>query len=689
MKFNLNLKQRLKADPDGHVPRERRNTPVDDSPPQRSPRDRRNKVSASFRRTEKIPEKEGWMEYRVLGKKWHRDYFRIHGHYLSYTRDDNQDLLGGSIDLWMVQDMVLDNNELRLTLNSKALWRHGMRGMLSKTTKPVVQLRAASVDDAREWLEGMRRAALRSDSPANSDVGGESDIPLSPLGSQGDWNIRHIQLQRLDGSEIHTVKSLAGNASRVKMLLGSGLPETEMLQAQVSVEDPSRRPVTGCTSFQLDGGQGDLLIPLVAPWGSPLKVRLRWVAEPAAGGDDDTVFMQKGGAVAAASLVAFLMSAFLFLVVAGAGGYWLYLQSTRGAVLDCFLTYAAVESGDSGSLTPRTPRSRRGPLSPRSCTAPTSSPPSGDQSITAHEMQRVLELREALQDLKAPSSGVSAAVFEKHVNVDYRLVRFVRARPTTAQAADMVRESLRWRTETGADEILRTWRPPAWMLEYGGCPDFLEAIEKGTDRLPCYQRDKLGHLACYWRGGFVDFKNFWIAVKEDMALMSKVFLWIFELLREDMDKLHEQTNGAAPSYLTFIYDLEGFEYANQMPVQSLMAVAQQMFHTMNVNYPELVHRILIIRAPWLFSSLWSVFKPMIPKDLLTKMPLTGGGDVKKTVQNITPTMALDQIPKFLGGTMVDRTGDPECRQSIGPQGPFMPDKGKSFFHAAASQPTNL
>lgn len=41
-------------------------------------------------------------------------------------------------------------------------------------------------------------------------------------------------------------------------------------------------------------------------------------------------------------------------------------------------------------------------------------------------------------------------------------------------------------------------------------------------------------------GGFVDFKNFWIAVKEDMALMSKVFLWIFELLREDMDKLHEQ-----------------------------------------------------------------------------------------------------------------------------------------------------
>lgn len=27
----------------------------------------------------------------------------------------------------------------------------------------------------------------------------------------------------------------------------------------------------------------DLLIPLVAPWGSPLKVRLRWVAEPVAG----------------------------------------------------------------------------------------------------------------------------------------------------------------------------------------------------------------------------------------------------------------------------------------------------------------------------------------------------------------------------------------------------------------------
>lgn len=26
----------------------------------------------------------------------------------------------------------------------------------------------------------------------------------------------------------------------------------------------------------------------------------------------------------------------------------------------------------------------------------------------------------------------------------------------------------------------RTWRPPAWMLEYGGCPDFLEAIEKGV-----------------------------------------------------------------------------------------------------------------------------------------------------------------------------------------------------------------
>ena len=38
----------------------------------------------------------------------------------------------------------------------RALWRHGMKGLLAKTTKPVMQLRAPSVDDAREWLDGMR-----------------------------------------------------------------------------------------------------------------------------------------------------------------------------------------------------------------------------------------------------------------------------------------------------------------------------------------------------------------------------------------------------------------------------------------------------------------------------------------------------------------------------------------------------
>lgn len=631
--------------------------------------------SPSFRDSKASPEMVGWLQYRSPKSAfWRKAYFRIHSHYLSFVSKEEKESRG-AINLWNVAEIVLDNDEIRMTLNEKALKRNGIRSFLEALpTKgdPVFRLKASTAVEASRWVDAMRNSGVKNDMKEPG-----SSVSSSVRG----WALHSIELVESSGNVLHSIQTAIPSGTRVRLLLGNRVStnaELEVLVKMRHLTSPAAL-ASGSQPLRPADRHGNLNIAVPLPTGESAYVRLSWQADTS--DDDDLVPrsspVQQISIIATVALLSSLVSMLLFFVVSAGGAYWLcQFPAQPRQQADVFLT--EVTMSEEAVFTPTSRRSIAASLPGAEA--------SGDLSISAREAAKLTQLRVLLEDLKGPGSGVSAAVFERHVNKDYRLVRFLRARPTLEAAAEMVRESLKWRTESKADEILDTFTPPPWVFEYLGTPSFVECLQNGTDRRKCYQRDKKGHLTVYWRGGFVDFKNLFAAVHGDIDYAMKVLVWTFEILRYDLEKLHEETNGAVPSYITLVYDLEGFEFANQVPVSTALPVAQRFFNMLNVNYPETIHRILIIRTPWLFYSLWSVFKPLIPQDLLEKMPLTGGGKVAKVLGNITPTIAESFIPRFLGGTMVDEGGDEECRHSVGPCGPFLPDKGKGILARTAAGP---
>ena len=124
--------------------------------------------------------------------------------------------------------------------------------------------------------------------------------------------------------------------------------------------------------------------------------------------------------------------------------------------------------------------------------------------------------------------------------------------------------------------------------------------------------------------------------------------------------------------------LTDFSQSKQLPISVVSTVAGQFFGILNLNYPETIAKISIVKSPWLFTSLWSLLKPFIAKELLQKIKINGGGNAKKVCSYVTPVMPTSQIPAFLGGDFTEN-GDPLCPQKVGPAGPFMKDEGKKLL----------
>ena len=281
--------------------------------------------------------------------------------------------------------------------------------------------------------------------------------------------------------------------------------------------------------------------------------------------------------------------------------------------------------------------------------------------------------------VEAPLGSIEQSVEDvkqKYIRHDYRLVRFLRARSLDpVKAADMCYNALMWRIYSRAHLLPRMYVPPGWLKAYMCPPDLLELLDEGKKRQAFYYRDAKGHLCCYMRNGYTDWKRIYRKVGGDVDVLLAVGIWSLELLREDLDALHEETSGAIPSYVTLVVDLQGFAINRQIPINHALPLAKLYFKIIGNAYPELLYKVVMVNAPWLFHNMWRVFRPFLPKDLLNKVTITGH---KKAAPAIQAHVNNDNIPRFLGGhAQVD--DDPFCRRRIAPYGPFDPDFGQSLL----------
>lgn len=229
-------------------------------------------------------------------------------------------------------------------------------------------------------------------------------------------------------------------------------------------------------------------------------------------------------------------------------------------------------------------------------------------------------------------------------------------------------------------QLNELFRPPDWLLKYICPPELLRMLVEKRDRRSFYFRDRKGHLCCYLRNGFIDWKNIYRKLKGDVDILLGSGVWSLELLRADIDALHIETNGKTPSYVTLVVDLQDFAINRQIPINYAIPLAKLYFRIIATSYPELLHKVIMINAPWLFHGVFKLFKPFLPPELLNKVAITGHKEALKALEDhIEP----QNIPKYLGG-LAEEDGDEFCKNRIAPYAPFTADKGKSLLKTEQS-----
>ena len=173
------------------------------------------------------------------------------------------------------------------------------------------------------------------------------------------------------------------------------------------------------------------------------------------------------------------------------------------------------------------------------------------------------------------------------------LLRFLRARDFSVEKSSlMLQESLKWREETGADQILPDYKMPAVLVKHfpGGWH------HSDMDGRPLYII-RLGHM---------DVKGLLKAVGEEGLL--KLTLHICE---EGLQLLDDATKSREKPVVNWslLIDLEGLSMRHlwRPGIKALLRIIE----TVEKNYPETLGRVFIVRAPRVFPIAWTIVSAFI------------------------------------------------------------------------------
>eukprot|EP00935_MAST-01C_sp_MAST-1C-sp1_P001317 g1317.t1 len=79
------------------------------------------------------------------------------------------------------------------------------------------------------------------------------------------------------------------------------------------------------------------------------------------------------------------------------------------------------------------------------------------------------------------------------------------------------------------------------------------------------------------------------------------------------------------------------------------------------NFPEILLRAVVVRAPWLFYGVWRIVQTFITKSMADKIRIHSAANIAADIGAVVP---LERVPEFLGGSMAwGESADPECSES--------------------------
>ncbi|CAK9091339.1 CRAL-TRIO domain-containing protein T23G5.2 [Durusdinium trenchii] len=654
---------------------------------------------------------------------------------------DFEKLSLGSVNLWNVEEVLVDGCDITINLgkeasrsrsgdlgtsrrrNSRAnpsmrqLFGDGATsGVLSRVasafTSSKMVLRAEDADTAQRWVQAMFAGAFEGQAQRAFDAQGSVVTQLVPGGAQADMAgvdmadtttrrdvdlaVHDLRVVDGDGAVLFSTSRLFGT----RISLGRIPVETSRIEVSLSRGGTEVGAIrSGKLKAYLHGSM--MTIPLVDEGLShdAIKVVLVQNGVHAIQHDLEENYLLP---------VQSIMSALLVVLVRGLGPLtgllaWLSAVSLAGAAL--YFWYREVAMLSSVSVIPlhegrellgqsSSRRDQRRSAERRSVRVMSEEDGFEAQveeevvhtdignsaELTKTELKLVKELRARVSDLvdETEQAGDALEVYRKHIDHDFRLVRFLRARNLNLKKAEkFLRASLKWRVDFGADDFVSRHMPPRGIVEYVGSPEIIDILDADGDRLPWYFRDKEGHLGVFVRNGVINVRKMYRKLGGTGPDLFREGVWLFQMLRDDLDRHHLNTNGAVATQVTLVIDLAGFSMSHQIPVNQALPLARKFIPKLLDGFPEILGSVTVINAPWLFNSVWSIIKPFLPERLLSKISINGSNS-RSYLKKIRARFDDDQIPLALGGSL-GTPEDPYLSSRIPPQGPFFPDKGEALL----------
>jgi hypothetical protein len=217
---------------------------------------------------------------------------------------------------------------------------------------------------------------------------------------------------------------------------------------------------------------------------------------------------------------------------------------------------------------------------------------------------------------------------QNEIEFELSLLRFLRARKFEVEPAfQMYCKAMLWRRQHNVDMILDN-EDPAEEVYQRICPH------------KHHKFDKLGHPIYLERTGLVKMPVLTKHVTEHDLVVRHI-----RSIEQIVGRMKESSilRGKNVDKQVVIMDLKGLSFRPD-------AVGMRVFkETLNIDqqyYPERLHHLFLINAPWIFSSVWAIIKLWLDPVTKTKIEVLGGNYKHRLLEFID----ADSLPEEYGGT---------------------------------------
>ncbi|KAI9293830.1 hypothetical protein K502DRAFT_317811 [Neoconidiobolus thromboides FSU 785] len=268
--------------------------------------------------------------------------------------------------------------------------------------------------------------------------------------------------------------------------------------------------------------------------------------------------------------------------------------------------------------------------------------------LTGDQEQALAEFKERL---------TAAGIFYPERHDDHFLLRFLRARKFNLDAAfEMLSNFENWRKEWDVDNLVKEYKLPHEEEVTAIYPRFYHQVDKMgrplyIEQIGKVNVNKMFDILC------PDEKDANVKYDKALNLMLKHFIVGYEILQ---NKKFPACSEKAGKHIEQCYTILDLKDVALSQATTVLPFVKETAKIAQDYYPEMMGKMVIINAPFLFRGVFSLVKPFLDPVTLSKIDLLGGS--YKSV--LEKDVDLENLPKEFGGKCSCPQG---CQRSdVGP-----------------------